>query len=304
MIWWQHISRSRGACSPAMDTRHRHPWRLGLSTLVGVLALLIPAISSFAASPDPRTVDAAIVLAVDKSSSIDPATADFQRNGHATALRSKEVLSAIEGGMTGCIAVTYVEWAGVGDLDTVLPWTKLCSRSDLEAAADAILHSSNAGLKRQGRGGTSLSFAIDISSFLLERWPGHATRKIIDISSNGTNNDGLPVEQSRDAAMKKGYVINVIAVARSEPGVTADLPGYFRQQVIGGPRSFVIVPDRIEDYAVAIRRKLVLEIAGIMPQRLGMDIRPALDRIHIAGNERPIHQSRSMLQLSATSRKY
>lgn len=288
MIRWQDVFRSGTTSSPAIDARHNRRQRR-LSALACALALLIPTASSFAASPDPETVDAAIVLAVDKSSSIDPVTAEFQRNGHAAALRSKEVLSAIQGGMTGCIAVTYVEWASVGDLDTVLPWTKLCSRQDLEVAAEAILHHGNTGFERRGRGGTSLSFAIDISSFLLERWPGRATRKIIDISSNGTNNDGLPVERSRDEAMKKGHVINVIAVARSEPGITADLPGYFRQQVIGGPRSFVIAPDRIEDYAVAIRRKLVLEIAGIMPQRLGMDIQPDLDRIHFARNERPIH---------------
>lgn len=288
MIGWQDVFQSAEKSAPLTDGRYRLR-QLGLSALGCALALLVPLAPCLAAGSYPETVDAAIVLAVDKSSSIDPATADFQRNGHAAALRSKEVLSAIEGGMMGCIAVTYVEWASVGELDTVLPWTKLCSRLDLDTAADAILHYSNTGFERRGRGGTSLSFAIDISSFLLERWPGHAARKIIDISSNGTNNDGLPVEQSRDEAMKKGYVINVIAVARSEPGITSDLPGYFRQQVIGGPRSFVIAPDRIEDYAVAIRRKLVLEIAGLTPQRLGMDIQSDLDRIHFAGNERPIH---------------
>jgi hypothetical protein len=282
MIWWQDYFRSATANSPTTDAGHCHLRRLALSALAGALALVVPTSSCFAASLDPETVDAAIVLAVDKSSSIDPAAADFQRNGHAAALRSKEVLSAIKGGMTGCVAVTYIEWASVGDLDTVLPWTTLCSRSDLETAADTILHYSNTGFERRGRGGTSLSFAIDISGFLLERWPGRAKRKIIDISSNGTNNDGLPVEQSRDQALKKGYVINVIAVAHSEPGITSDLPGYFRRQVIGGPRSFVIAPERIEDYAVAIRRKLMLEIADMMPPHLGVNIQSALERVHLA----------------------
>jgi hypothetical protein len=98
---------------------------------------------------------------------------------------------------------------------------------------------------------------------LLDRFPGEATRKVVDISSNGTNNDGIPVTQSRDKAVGRGHVINAIVLSAVEVGVTDDLPGYFRQSVIGGPASFVIAPHGPDDYVAALRRKLVLEIAGL-----------------------------------------
>lgn len=262
---WQNFFRSAAARSPLVDAKHRFLRRIVVLVAAGISMSIFLSFPCAAASRDPNAVDAAIVLAVDTSSSIDPTKADSQRQGHAAALRSREVRAAIEGGATGCIAITYVEWASVGELNTVLPWTKLCNESDLDAAADTILGRGDNGLERRGRGRTSLSFAIDISAFLLERWPGHANRWIIDLSSNGTNNDGPPVAQSRQAALGRGYIINAIAVSRSEPGITNDLPGYYRQEVIGGPGSFVIAPAGIEDYVVAMRRKLVLEIAGLTP---------------------------------------
>lgn len=207
-------------------------------------------------------VDAAIVFAVDRSSSINPAEARLQLQGHAEALRSSEVNAAITGGAIGCIAVTYVEWSSVGALRSVLPWTKICDADDAFAAADRILAGGDDGSERRGRGRTSISFAVEMSGLLLDRFPGKAARKIVDISSNGTNNDGLPIDQSRRRTLEKGYVINGIAISREEPGITADLPGYLAEHVVGGPGSFVIAPTRSSDYVTAIRRKLVLEISG------------------------------------------
>jgi len=206
-------------------------------------------------------VDAAIVLAVDVSSSVDVDQAMIQRQGHADALRSREVNAAIAGGLVGCIATTYVEWSSVGTLRTVLPWTRLCDDTDTDAAAGEIVRRGDDGSERRGRGRTSLSFAIDASSMLLDRFPGETARKIIDISSNGTNNDGVPVTESRDRAIQKGYVVNGIVLARDEPGLMSDLPEYFRRNVIGGSHSFVIVPESQADYATALRRKLVFEIS-------------------------------------------
>jgi len=208
-------------------------------------------------------VDAAIVFAVDISSSIDPQHADIQRRGHAEALRSPEVAAAIRAGLTGCIAITYVEWSVPGWLRTVLPWTRICGERDRDAAAAEILQRGDSGLERRGRGGTAISYAIEASAILLDRLPGGAHRKIIDISANGTNNDGVPVAGARERVVAKGYAINAIVLGRIEAGITDDLPGYFRDNVIGGPGAFAIVPDGPADYAAALRRKLVLEISGL-----------------------------------------
>lgn len=242
-----------------------HAW--GSCKLMAVLAATVLAAPSWAAEIDgpieDMVVDAAIVLAIDVSSSIDVDQAKQQRQGHADALRSREVKTAISDGFVGCIAVTYVEWSSVGMLRTVLPWTRLCDGDDTDAAAGEILRRGDDGSERRGRGRTSLSFALDASGLLLDRFPGEAIRKIVDVSSNGTNNDGLAVADSRDRVLHKGYIVNGIVLARAEPGLTADLPEYFRRSVIGGTHSFVVVPDGPADYATALRRKLVLEISEI-----------------------------------------
>lgn len=232
--------------------------RLGLIHIAIALVLWL-ASASICCADEVDPVDAAIVLAVDTSASIDPEQADRQRYGHVEALRSREVQSAIHRGVVGCIAIAYVEWSSVGRLRTVLPWRRICGRDDaMEAAAFIAGHT---GAEPSGRGRTSLSYAIEASSLMLDSFPGRAGSKIVDISANGTNNDGLPVSQARSRVLDKGQVINAIAVSRVEPGITNDLWAYFHANVIGGPGSFAIAPDEPADYARALKRKLVLEIS-------------------------------------------
>ncbi len=272
---WSHIkngaapfggNHGEAASSEPARRQGRHganPLRL----LIGALApfvLVCPLRAADSESPSQgMVVDAALVLAVDVSSSISMDQARMQKEGHSDALRSPDVKAAIREGFIGCIAITYIEWSSVGRTRTVLPWRRLCNGDDADIAADEIMKRGDDGSEQGSGGRTSLSFALDIGGLLLDRFPGDATRKIIDISSNGTNNDGLPVAQSRDRVVQKGYTVNGIVLAREEQGLTSDLPDYFRQTVIGGPRAFVAVPDRPSDYAAAIRRKLMMEISGV-----------------------------------------
>jgi hypothetical protein len=243
-----------------------HATLRGARSLFGRPCFLAATVALTGARALANDVDVAIVFAVDKSASIHAEQASLQRRGHVEALRSKEVMDAIAGGLLGCIAITYVQWSSVGRLQTVLSWTTICDAEQAAAAAAIIEDSGDTGVGRNPRGRTSLSFAIDIGSQLLDRFHGTAAKKIIDISSNGTNNDGLPVAESRLRTVAKGYIINGIAVERAEPGITDDLPGYFRENVIGGAGSFVIVPDTPADYSIALRRKLVLEISDGTPR--------------------------------------
>lgn len=211
--------------------------------------------------PAQADVDAAIVFAVDVSASVDPATADLQREGHAAALVSPEVIAAIARNRIGCIAITYVEWGSPGQVRSVAPWTSVCGLSDARAVASLISKDGDRGYGCHSYCGTSISFAIDLGGMLFDRYVGYAARKIIDISANGTNNDGLPVEPSRLRAIAKGYTINAIAIPARTSGVTYDLSSYFAENVIGGPNAFVIAPAGTRDYAAALRRKLVDEIS-------------------------------------------
>lgn len=227
-----------------------------------IAALSLPAFTFDAAfAAEGEAVDTAIIFAVDRSSSIDPATAQLQRNGHVEALRSAEVAKAIASGPIGCIAISYAEWPSVGKLAVILPWTRLCGAEDASNAAGLILERGYDGVERRGGGRTSLSFAIDAGRLLLARYPGHASRKVIDLSTNGINNDGPPLIDSRDRAFEVGYIVNGIAVTPAETGPADDLPGYLESNAITGAGSFVVAPSKPEDYAMALRRKLVLEIS-------------------------------------------
>ncbi|MFN7102512.1 MAG: DUF1194 domain-containing protein [Pseudorhizobium sp.] len=207
-------------------------------------------------------VDVAIVFAVDSSSSIYPDTADLQRNGHVTALTSPEFIDAISSNPRGCIGVTYFEWASPAQIRSILPWTRICGRKDAETAARVIAEKGDTGFRRRGRGGTSISSAIDIGSLFLEQFPGTADRKVIDISGNGENNDGLPVRDSRRKAVAKGYTINAIVVPNdSDESPALSLARYFSDNVIGGFSAFVMVPKTASDYTAALSRKLAREIA-------------------------------------------
>ncbi|WP_250888950.1 DUF1194 domain-containing protein [Mesorhizobium sp. dw_380] len=206
-------------------------------------------------------VDVAIVFAVDFSSSIDPRTADMQREGHAAALTSPEIIGAISDNYLGCIGVAYFEWSSVGHARTVLPWTRICGLDDAKAAAAVIRRTGDTGYIRRGRGGTSVSAAIDVGSLLLDQFPGNAMKKVIDISSNGENNDGLPVQPSRQNAIAKGYTINAIAIPPSDEDPKQPLATYFARSVIGGFQAFVISPTGPRDYTAALRRKLVIEVS-------------------------------------------
>jgi hypothetical protein len=214
-------------------------------------------------------VDVAIVFAVDFSSSINPEIADLQREGHAAALTSPEIISAISQNYFGCIGVAYFEWSSPGHIRPVLPWTSICGLEDAKAAASVIRKKGDTGHIRRGRSGTSISSAIDAGSFLLDRFPGKAMKKVIDISSNGENNDGLPVRQSRLNAIAKGYTINAIVIPTEDENAKQPLASYFARSVIGGSQAFVIKTTGPHDYAMALRRKLVTEVSmNIAPQFL------------------------------------
>lgn len=226
------------------------------AALAGALAASLLSSAQAQAS----NVDVALVFAIDYSSSIDPDIADLQRKGHAAALTSPEVIAAISRNYLGCISISYLEWSSSGRARIVLPWTRICSLKEAEAAASVIDTEGDTGFSRRGRGRTSVSFAIDVASLLLDQFPGEATRKVIDISSNGENNDGIPVHLSRQRAVAKGYTINAIVIpAHGESD--RQLASYFAEQVIGGPQSFVEAARGPGDYRAALRRKLVTEIS-------------------------------------------
>ena len=106
-------------------------------------------------------------------------------------------------------------------------------------------------------GGTSISGAIDHAMKLLPSSPYKGTKRVIDVSGDGSNNRGRSVTEARDDAVRAGVVINGLPILALEPY----LDKYYFDHVIGGPGSFMIPAESYEKFAEAVLRKLVLEIA-------------------------------------------
>jgi hypothetical protein len=207
-------------------------------------------------------VDLALVLAVDISYSMDPEEQALQREGFAQAFRSRVVHDAIRGGTLGRIAVTYMEWAGAYDQQVIVPWTVLDNPESLMSFADRIAATP---LRRAQR--TSLSGAIDFGVRLLDASEVSATRRVIDISGDGPNNQGRLVMPARDDAVEKGITINGLPIMLRKPGYLdiPDLDVYFKDCVIGGQGAFVVPVREREQFPQAIKTKILLEIADLQP---------------------------------------
>ncbi|MBM2713513.1 DUF1194 domain-containing protein [Mesorhizobium caraganae] len=206
-------------------------------------------------------VDVAIVLAADMSGSINQIEAKLQRESYAAALESATVLKVIKEGMHGKIAVTFVEWSSRGSLETRVGWTILSDANDAAAIAEALRK--NSERLRSGPHGskTSISYAIDASVDAFDKLPVPTLRRIIDISGDGSNNDGSSVEDSRQRALRKGIVINGLPIgADVENGETTT--EYYERHVIGGPGSFVIPADSAAAFQSAIIKKLIREMSS------------------------------------------
>jgi hypothetical protein len=257
------LSRLSRAGAPAMR-RAECSARAGLFVFV-VLAGLVPA-SAQVGDDEREPVDVALVLAVDVSRSMSLGELAIQRRGYAEAITSPEVLRAIARGAHGRIAITIFEWAAEGSTRELVPWTLIEGAGDAAFVAARLSEQDSRGARR-----TSISGAILTGMALLETMPFQADRRVIDVSGDGPNNHGSPVTGARDAAVARGIAINGLPMMTSDGFGTIysipDLDEYYRRCVIGGPASFVLPVDGWDQFAEAVRRKLVLEIGGLVPKR-------------------------------------
>lgn len=221
------------------------------------LAAVRPKVSRAA---DP--VDVALVLAVDVSRSIDEDEARLQREGYRSAVTDPVVLEAIRGGMVGAIAIAYVEWAGIEYQRTTLPWQRVANAQDAQLWAQRL-----ADAPRVSLSWTSISGGLRHARRELADCPHEATRRVIDVSGDGVNNSGPPAEDERDAAVAEGIIINGLPIINDRPtfGRRPPIPldQYYQESVIGGTGAFMIVAEDFESFGVAVKRKLIREIAGL-----------------------------------------
>lgn len=222
------------------------------------------AVFAGSASAEPiQSVDLELVLAVDVSRSMDLEEAVLQRQGYAEALQHPAVLAAITSGELGRIAIAYFEWGGMLHQNLVLDWTIIASAEDAAKAARAL-----DGPIQQTRSGTSISSGLAYATALLENNTIDAPRRVIDVSGDGPNNVGPLVQAARDKVLALGIEINGLPILLGKPPTFFDIPDldiYYEDCVIGGEGAFIVSVRDKHGFVTAIRRKMVLEIAGLRP---------------------------------------
>lgn len=234
-----------------------------MTTVRAVFAIMAAAALAFAAVGAPaaaaadgavRQVDVALVLAMDVSASVNDERFQLQRAGYANAFSDPAVIAAIAAGRQHAIAVTLVEWSGATHQEQVVGWTVIESEETARAFGSAITET-----PRLFSDVTAVGEAILFGTRLLINAPFEAERRIIDVSGDGSNNNGRPAPVARDLAVEAGLTINGLPILGNEAG----LDNYYRDNVIGGPGAFMIVVKDYRSFAEAVLDKLVREIATL-----------------------------------------
>jgi len=204
-------------------------------------------------------VDLKLVIATDVSGSINDEEARIQREGTAEAFLDPDVVKAISSGSLGRIAVAMIDFSSPEYDKVVLDWHIIRDKASATAFAEQVRNTPRTPGRR-----TSVSSALELGSLLIESSEKDivATRKVIDVSGDGPNNDGNPMREAHDRVIAQGIVVNGLPVMDDNAnGYFPNLDKYYSACVAGGRGSFVVVVRAFKDFGAAMRHKLILEIS-------------------------------------------
>ncbi|MGR3526485.1 MAG: DUF1194 domain-containing protein [Paracoccaceae bacterium] len=223
--------------------------------LILALALILAALPLRA-----QDTDLELVLMADASGSIDPEELLLQRRGYAQAITDPDVIAAIQNTAYGSIAVTYVEWAA--NQAVIVDWTRI---DGPEAAAIFAAQLDNPVRRALGR--NAIGSALLRGKQLIEENDIEGWRRVIDFSGDSVNNwSGPSIAEARALVLAAGITINGLPLMLTDDmGRGATLEANYRDQIIGGPNAFTLPAASREDFAEAVRRKLILEISNRTP---------------------------------------
>ena len=229
---------------------------------LAVFALILVAPDKTIADEAAHRVAVELMIAVDVSHSIDGDELTFQVESIAKAFRDDRLIRKIVGLHNGGVAVAVMFWAGKKEQLTVVPWQLIDSRASALIFADTLVQRGKSpwtGLRFTALG-DALSHAF--VAFGANRFDGD--RKVIDVSSDDPHNEGISLKAMRQQVIDAGITINGLPIlsGRDEHEERKHLIDYYREQVIGGFGAFLVPALSNADYASAMLRKLILEIAG------------------------------------------
>ena len=238
------------------SSSRRSVMRLASLSLLPAAALMMHALSTQAEmQARAERVDAALVLAVDVSGSINADRYALQMEGIAKAFEDREVQRILLTGPNHSTFVALVEWSNTASL--TIPWTLITSRSDAQAFADRVRLA-----PRVDNQFTCMSRALQlVEGKVIPFLPLPADRTVIDVSGDGHDNCNLtpPVDAVRDELVAAGVTINGLPILEGDEAAT--LAAWYSDHVIGGSGGFLVPARGFADFQRAMRRKFIIEIS-------------------------------------------
>ena len=231
-----------------------------IHSFVYYTALLLLALPLAGHAQSSQPVDLELVLAIDASTSVDTEEFTLQRQGLSEAFRHPDVVSAVRAAGDLGIAVTLVQWSGVGRQHTSVDWTLV---TDLDSAAR--LSAEIQAAPRSIQGMTDIGDALNYSVVSLENNFYQGRRQVIDVSGDGSGNADA-ARAARDRAVVRGITVNGLVIDNEDIDLgelaKLDVRAHYANHVIGGFGAFLMNATDFVDFKVAIRRKLIREITG------------------------------------------
>jgi len=213
--------------------------------------------------PIPQATDFNLITAVDVSDSITRSDEFLQYSGLARGVVDPAFLGRLAEGTERRIGFVAITWSSGGAVNVIVPWTVIETRADAERVAAQFesaprIDRSTFGryrpltssVDRSSTGMTDIAEAIQSAVQMSLTAPYTARRSVINILSNGVDNNGQDPSTIRDQAISMGITINGIVF-----GDRDDLPDYFRQRVIGGPGAFLMTINQPADLPKVLEKK-------------------------------------------------
>ena len=222
-----------------------------MSLLAGWLFLASPALAQ-----SPGVYDLTLVLAVDCSGSVDGGEFKLQIDGIAAAFRDNEVIASALAGPHRRIAVTLMSWGDPDYQKFTTGWYEINSPAAAENFASTV-----SKFDIRTGGGTGIGIAIAYGITLIETSGFFTNRKVIDVSGDGIESYEIRppkflLKNAQRMRAAAGVVVNGLAIRNDY----LNLDRYYRDEVAGGPGSFVIDIADYRDFPKAIKLKLLREI--------------------------------------------
>lgn len=206
----------------------------------------------------------ALALGLDISGSVDAAEHVLQRRGLATALTSAAVQEVLFAPGAAPIRVAIYEWSGPSDQTMIVPWTDIADTSALARVTGRLQSVPRPAQSPTTAIGNAMQYGFALLAPQTDCW-----KRTLDISGDGKANTG-PLPQTITLPTDLSDVtLNALVIGSPEraggggnAGVQ-ELSSYFDAYVLRGDAAFVEVALGFEDYAAAMKRKLLRELAAL-----------------------------------------